>query len=183
MVRRKYGRGNLRVPSVWNRRCVAQQFFDFKRPLAPSASCASRATARLNHWISGCGLFRSLRFVVQLSCPRTSTIRGFFLYGRIRMAKGRKTERVFSHIIEIVIPPHGLDAQTSREIVDFHRSRNIQVRFGYAIKNVCRWCFSDAATAHAFKEQFSGNYVAKSKKPTAKRTMSKAARPVAGSRA
>jgi hypothetical protein len=99
------------------------------------------------------------------------------------MAKGGKTERVFSHIIEIVIPPHGLDAQTSREIVDFHRSRNIQVRFGYAIKNVCRWCFSDAATAHAFKKQFSGNYVAKSKKPTAKRTMSKAARPVAGSRA
>jgi uncharacterized protein CbrC (UPF0167 family) len=45
-------------------------------------------------------------------------------------------------------------------MLDFHRSRNIQVQFGHAIKNVCRWCFSDAATAEAFKEQFGGDSVA-----------------------
>jgi hypothetical protein len=86
---------------------------------------------------------------------------------------GKKIRRRFPHIIEITIPPLGLDPQTSREIVDFHRSRNIQVRFGHAIKNVCRWCFSEAATAEAFKEQFRGNYVVKSKKNTARRTIPK----------
>jgi hypothetical protein len=50
-------------------------------------------------------------------------------------------------------------------------SRKIRVRFGRAIKNVCRWCFSDIATAEAFKEQFGGKYVVKNGKTTAKRTM------------
>jgi hypothetical protein len=74
------------------------------------------------------------------------------------VAKSNKTKHRFPHIIEIAIPPLGLDQQTSRSIVDFHRSRNIQVQFGHAIKNVCRWCFSDAAIAEAFREQFGGNY-------------------------
>jgi hypothetical protein len=78
--------------------------------------------------------------------------------------KGKKIRYRLPHIIEITIPPLGLDPQTSREIVNFHRSRKIQVRFGHAIKNVCRWCFSDAATANAFKKQFGGYYVVKSKK-------------------
>jgi hypothetical protein len=72
-----------------------------------------------------------------------------------------KNYRRFPHIIEIGIPPRGLDAQTSRSILDFHRSRNIQVRFGHAIKNMCRWCFSERVTAEAFKEQFGGTYVVK----------------------
>jgi hypothetical protein len=90
------------------------------------------------------------------------------------VAVGRKiivTEYRFPHVVEIAIPPLGLDSQTSREIVDFHRSRNIQVRFGHAIKNVCRWCFSDAATAEAFKEQFNGKNVVKRAKTAVKRTM------------
>jgi hypothetical protein len=93
----------------------------------------------------------------------------------VAVKKGRKfahiTEHRFPHIVEIVISPLGLDPQTSREIVDFHRSRNIQVRFGHAIKNVCRWCFSDAATAEAFKEQFNGKNVVKRAKTTVKRTL------------
>jgi len=83
----------------------------------------------------------------------------------------RKNERRFPHIIQIATSPHGLDAKTSRSILDFHRSRNIQVRFGHAIKNLCRWCFSERATAAAFKEQFGGTYVVKIRKTTVKRTM------------
>jgi hypothetical protein len=66
-----------------------------------------------------------------------------------------------THVVEIAIPSLGLEPQTSRDVTDFHRSRNIDVQFGHAIKNVCRWCFSDATTAEAFKEQFGGNYVEK----------------------
>jgi hypothetical protein len=57
--------------------------------------------------------------------------------------------------------------------MNFHRSRNIRVRYGHAIKNFCRWCFSDAATAEAFQEQFSGKKVVKrgKNKTTVKRTM------------
>jgi len=87
------------------------------------------------------------------------------------VGKSNKIERRLPHIVEIAIPLLGLDAQTSRAMLDFHRSRNIQVRFGLAIKNVCRWCFSDAATAEAFKEQFSGNYAAQRNKTRVKRTM------------
>jgi hypothetical protein len=87
------------------------------------------------------------------------------------VTKSNKTKHRFPHIIEIAIPPLGLDQQTSRAILDFHRSRDIQVQFGHAIKNVCRWCFSDAATAEAFKEQFSGNYVEKRDKASGKRTI------------
>jgi hypothetical protein len=87
------------------------------------------------------------------------------------VGKSAEIERQFPHIIEIAIPPLGLDTQTSRSIVDFHRSRKIQVQFGHAIKNVCRWCFSDAATAEAFKEQFGGNYSVNIRNTSVKRTM------------
>jgi hypothetical protein len=87
------------------------------------------------------------------------------------VGKSNKIERRLPYIVEIAIPPLGLDTQTSRAMLDFHRSRNIQVRFGNSFKNICRWCFSDAATAEAFKEQFSGKYVAKRNKTRGKRTM------------
>jgi hypothetical protein len=87
------------------------------------------------------------------------------------VGKSNKIESRFPHIIEIAIPPLGLDTQTSRTILDFHRSPNIKVQFGHAIKNVCRWCFSERATAEAFKEQFGGTYVVKIRKTTVRRTM------------
>ena len=94
------------------------------------------------------------------------------------MSKGKRVERrsphitehLFPHIIAIEIPAHGLDRQTSQAILDFHRSRNIQVRFGRATKNVCRWCFSKRLLAEAFKEQFGGTNVVKNRKATLKRT-------------
>jgi hypothetical protein len=81
------------------------------------------------------------------------------------------TEFRFPHIISIATPPHGLDAQTSRAIQDFHRARNIQVRFGRPVKNVCSWCFPDRATAEAFKERFGGKYKAKVRENRIKRTV------------
>jgi len=87
------------------------------------------------------------------------------------VGKSNKIERRLPYIVEIAIPPLGLDTQTSRAMLDFHRSRNIQVRFGNSFKNICRWCFSDGATAEAFKEEFGGNYVTKSDKTIVKRTM------------
>jgi len=80
-------------------------------------------------------------------------------------------EQRFQHIIEIAIPASGLDAQTSRSIMDFHGSRKIQIRFGHGLKSLSRWCFSDAATAEAFKKQFGGNHVVKNRKTLVKRTM------------
>lgn len=77
----------------------------------------------------------------------------------------------FQYIIEILVPPKGLDPQISRLILDFYRSRNIQVRFGHGLKNLSRWCFSDAATAEAFKEQFGGAHVVKMSKTAVRRTM------------
>jgi len=47
----------------------------------------------------------------------------------------------------------------------------IQVRFGHGLKNLSRLCFSDAATAEAFKEQFGGNYLVKVRGRSIKRTM------------
>jgi hypothetical protein len=82
------------------------------------------------------------------------------------------TEDRFPHIIEVAIPASGLDAQTSRSIMDFHGSRKIQIRFGHGLKSLSRWCFSDAATAEAFKDQFGGNHVVKNRKTPIKRTMS-----------
>jgi hypothetical protein len=81
------------------------------------------------------------------------------------------TEDRFPYIVEIAIPASGLDAQTSRSIMDFHGSRKIQVRFGHGLKSLSRWCFSDAATAAAFKEQFGGNHVVKNRRIPIKRTV------------
>jgi hypothetical protein len=68
------------------------------------------------------------------------------------------TERNFPHIVEIVLPVHGLDIRVNREMVTFCHIRNIRPRFGRRRKRTgqytCRWCFSDKAIADAFREQF-----------------------------
>ena len=92
---------------------------------------------------------------------------------KVVAVKKRKqiTEDRFPYIVEIAIPASGLDAQTSRSITDFHGSRKIQIRFGHGLKSLSRWCFSDAATAEAFKEQFGGNHKVKNRRTSIKRTM------------
>ena len=79
---------------------------------------------------------------------------------KIRIRKVLATERKFPHIVEIVLPVNGLDVRVNREMVTFCRLRNIRPRFGRRRKRTgqdyCRWCFSEQATADAFREQFGG---------------------------
>jgi hypothetical protein len=69
-------------------------------------------------------------------------------------------EREYPYIVELVIADYKLDVEVSRRMMEFHRSRKIQARHGRIIvregRIYFRWCFSDSATASAFKEQFGG---------------------------
>jgi hypothetical protein len=80
-----------------------------------------------------------------------------------RNSKVVATERAFPHIIEIALPVNGLSVRLNREMIVFHRSRDIQLHFGRAIlrtdQRYSRWCFSDPAVANSFLEQFGGTYV------------------------
>ena len=75
-------------------------------------------------------------------------------------SKALRTERDFSHVIEIAVPGQGFDIQISREIELFHRLRDIRPRYGRpSTRNdqpYCRYCFADPTTADAFREQFGG---------------------------
>jgi hypothetical protein len=79
---------------------------------------------------------------------------------KIPTRKVLATERKFPHIVEIVLPVHGLDIRVNRGMVTFCHMRNIRPRFGRRRKRTgqytCRWCFSDKAIADAFREQFGG---------------------------
>ena len=82
---------------------------------------------------------------------------------KIRKRKVLATERKFPHIVEIVLPVHGLDVRVNREMVTFCRLHKIRPRFGRRRKRTgqdyCRWCFSDKEIADAFREQFGGERV------------------------
>jgi hypothetical protein len=71
----------------------------------------------------------------------------------------RTNERDFPHLIELVVPVEGFDS-VSAEIDAFHRERHIPVRRGRSRYNVkpfyIRFCFSDPATADAFRNRFGG---------------------------
>ena len=85
-------------------------------------------------------------------------------FAKTRKRKELATERKFPHIVEIVLPAHGLDVRVNREMVTFCRLRSIRPRFGRRRRKrtgqyLCRWCFSDQAIADAFREQFGGEHV------------------------
>ena len=57
----------------------------------------------------------------------------------------------------------GLDVELSRRIMQFHKSRHIQPRYGRTITTkrgtiFYRWCFSDLSIARDFAEQFGGEF-------------------------
>jgi hypothetical protein len=66
-------------------------------------------------------------------------------------------ERDFPHLVELAVPPEGL-RDAFLEIDAFHRERRIPVRRGRSRHEVkqfyIRFCFSDAATADAFRNRF-----------------------------
>jgi hypothetical protein len=76
------------------------------------------------------------------------------------MGKAVANESNFPFIVELAAAFDELDVELSRRIMDFHRSRTIQVRHGRRMfrkdEIYFRWCFSDLATASAFAEQFGG---------------------------
>jgi hypothetical protein len=62
----------------------------------------------------------------------------------------------------VPVAANGLDVELNRQIVDFHKSRRITLRFGQTIwrdeQRDNRWCFSDLEAARAFVEQFGGAF-------------------------
>jgi len=74
--------------------------------------------------------------------------------------KAVTNESKYPHIVGLAVVDDELDVELSRRIMDFHRSRKIQVRHGRTIvregQSYFQWCFLDLDTARAFMEQFGG---------------------------
>ena len=77
-----------------------------------------------------------------------------------RTGRGLTNERVYPNVVELAVTVDGLDIALSRRIMDFHKSRHIQLRHGRTIMRegqlYYRWCFRDLAAAQAFVELFGG---------------------------
>jgi hypothetical protein len=67
---------------------------------------------------------------------------------------GRMNEREFPHLIELAVPPRGLQEQ-DLEFEAFHRERGIPIRGGSGRQEwgqfYIRFCFPSAALAFAFR--------------------------------
>src|SRR5262249_48213141 len=71
-------------------------------------------------------------------------------------------ERTYPYFVDIPVAAVGLDVALSRQIMNFHKSRQLQLRHGRTKsrggENYYRWCFADLMTALAFVEQFGGAF-------------------------
>ena len=78
------------------------------------------------------------------------------------VSKSVTNERTHPYLVEIPAVDTGLSVALSRQIMQFHKSRHIQLRHGRRIlrggETHYRWCFADSTTAHAFVEQFGGAF-------------------------
>jgi hypothetical protein len=79
-----------------------------------------------------------------------------------RSSKAVANENNYPYVVEIAVDTNGLDVELSRQIMVFHKSREIRPRHGRTIARqgrfYYRWCFSDLTDARAFLEQFSGEF-------------------------
>ena len=77
-----------------------------------------------------------------------------------RSGKAVANEKKYPYIVELFVADDKLDVKVNRRMMDFHRSRKIQARYGLTIiregQIYYRWCFFDLETARAFMEQFNG---------------------------
>jgi hypothetical protein len=69
----------------------------------------------------------------------------------------------YPYFVELAIVGDGLDVELSGRIMQFHKSRHIQLRYGRRInakrgKTYYRWRFSDLSIARSFAEQFGGDF-------------------------
>jgi hypothetical protein len=78
------------------------------------------------------------------------------------IGKSVTNERTYPYLVELPIAAAGLDVALGRQIIEFHKSRHIQLRHGRRIlrdgENCYRWCFADLMTALAFVERFGGAF-------------------------
>jgi hypothetical protein len=69
-------------------------------------------------------------------------------------------EGKYPYIAELPASVGGLDVALSRQVIQFHKTRHVQLRHGGTIlkegRFYYRWCFSDLQMAHAFIEEFGG---------------------------
>ena len=79
-----------------------------------------------------------------------------------RISKAVRNENEFPYIIQLAVVADKLEAELGRRIVQFHKLRHIEPRHGRRMfqqgKVFYRWCFFDLSTAHAFVEQFGGEF-------------------------
>jgi len=79
-----------------------------------------------------------------------------------RITKAVINENKYPYIVEIVVATDGLDVKLSRQIVQFHKSRQIRPRHGRTITRQhglrYHWCFTDLLIARDFAEQFGGGF-------------------------
>jgi hypothetical protein len=80
----------------------------------------------------------------------------------IGAGKSVTNERTYPYLVEIPVATAGLGVALGRQIMEFHKSRHLQVRHGRTIlregETCYRWCFPDLMTALAFVKQFGGAF-------------------------
>ena len=69
----------------------------------------------------------------------------------------------YPYVVELAVVGDGLDVELNRRIIQFHKLRHIQLRYGRRLnarrgKTHYRWCFSDLLIARSFAEQFGGDF-------------------------
>jgi hypothetical protein len=79
-----------------------------------------------------------------------------------RSTKARVNESKYPFVVELAVENNQLDFELSRQIMRFHKSRHIRLRYGRAFvgqfRSRYRWCFSDLSTARNFVEEFGGEF-------------------------
>jgi len=80
-----------------------------------------------------------------------------------RSSKATTNEIKHPYVVELSVVKDGLDAELSRRIMQFHRSRHVHPQYGRRITTrrgqlYYRWCFSDLLIARAFVEEFGGEF-------------------------
>ena len=79
-----------------------------------------------------------------------------------RSIKARVNESKHPYVVELAVENNQLDFELSRQIMRFHKSRSIRLRYGRSFVGQFgsryRWCFSDLSTARNFIEEFGGEF-------------------------
>jgi len=71
-------------------------------------------------------------------------------------------ERKYPYVVELAVEKDQLGVELSRQIMEFHKSRHIQLRYGRSTASQFgsryRWCFSNLSTARNFVKEFGGAF-------------------------